>query len=189
VIRHEKVFDEKVKGRIALTEAIGYTVGPIFLLTKSPINTVLESVVQKHSPLYELTTDLEGLNDLHGIHSRVFRVAESTSEYKELQSLVGQNPLYIADGHHRYHAALKNNQTHVLSYIVEKASIQAYNRVITGKQKFADIVAQLALEPSAEFQTPKKHEFAIYHQGKSYVLKAKVHRSTMGLLIHLFADY
>ncbi len=173
VIRHEKTFDEKVKGRIAVTRATGYTLEPIFLLTSSPIGAVLEKVRTEGAPLYEFTSDFGGLNDLHGIHSRVFRVAESTPEGAALKAAVAQNPLYIADGHHRYHAALLGGQTHAMAYIVGDARILAYNRVINGKVPFAQAKASLDLQPVPEFVTPPKNQFCIYTKEGAFLLKAK----------------
>ena len=41
IIRHEKTFDDKVKGRLALREKTGYTFEPVFLLTEAPLRAVL----------------------------------------------------------------------------------------------------------------------------------------------------
>jgi len=123
IIRHEKTFDDKVHGRIQLARKTGYTFGPIFLLTKSSIQSILEEVKGRYSPVYEFTTDLNGHSDLHGIRNRIYRLPESSEEGRALKDAVYQNSLYIADGHHRYHAALKNGQTHTLAYIVQNAKI------------------------------------------------------------------
>jgi uncharacterized protein (DUF1015 family) len=173
VIRHEKTFDEKVKGRIAVTRATGYTLEPIFLLTKSPIGPVLEKVRAESEPVYDFTSDFGGLNDLHGIHSRVFRVPEASAEGAALRAAVAENPLYIADGHHRYHAALLGGQTHAMAYIVGDARILAYNRVINGKVPFATAKASLDLQPTDAFATPPKNHFCIYTKTGAYLLKAK----------------
>jgi uncharacterized protein (DUF1015 family) len=173
VIRHEKTFDEKVKGRLAVTQATGYTLEPIFLLTRSPIGPVLEKVRSGGKALYEFSSDFKGLNDLHGIRTRVWRVAEATPEGQALKAAVARNPLYIADGHHRYHAALLGGQTHAMAYIVEDARILAYNRVINGKVPFARIKDKLDLVPAKEFATPAHHEFCIYTKEGAFTLKAK----------------
>src|SRR5690606_32664021 len=101
-----------------------------------------------------LQSDFKGWNDLHGIASRIFRVPEASPAGHALRSAVAANPLYIADGHHRYHAALLNGQTHAMAYIVEKARILAYNRVINGRAGFEDIMATLDLKPAPAFATP-----------------------------------
>lgn len=173
VIRHEKTFDEKVKGRLAVTRETGYTLEPIFLLTKSPIGAILGKVRDGGKPLYEFSSDFKELNDLHGIHTRVWRVPEASSEGEALRAAVGENPLYIADGHHRYHAALLGGQTHAMAYIVEDARILAYNRVINGKVPFAQIKSAFDLIPTDDLVTPPKHQFCLYTKEGAYFLKAK----------------
>ncbi|HLP42494.1 MAG TPA: DUF1015 family protein, partial [Fibrobacteria bacterium] len=90
-----------------------------------------------------------------------------------LKEAVARNPLYIADGHHRYHAALLNGQTHAMAYVVEQARILAYNRVINGTVKFKDAMAKLALRKVDGFRTPEKHVFALYSKEGAFVLPAK----------------
>ncbi|MEK7412749.1 MAG: DUF1015 family protein [Planctomycetota bacterium] len=172
VIRHEKVFDEKVQGRLKLTKQTGVTLEPVFLLTRSPITPVLHKIASSHKPDYDFISDFKGLNDLDGIASRIFLVPESSPDGQQLQRLVGQNPLYIADGHHRYHAALLGGQSHCLAYVVERAAIQAYNRLVTGVKLFTEIKAQLQLTP-ATWDTPPHREFRIYHKSGCFALKAK----------------
>jgi uncharacterized protein (DUF1015 family) len=173
VIRHEKTFDEKVKGRLAVTIETGYTLEPIFLLTKSAIGPVLNKVRESGKPLYEFSSDFRELNDLHGIHTRVWRVAETSADGEALRGVVAENPLYIADGHHRYHAALLGGQTHAMAYIVEDARILAYNRVINGKVPFAQIKAAFDLTPVDDLLTPPKNHFCLYTKEGAFLLKAK----------------
>ena len=173
VIRHEKTFDEKVQGRLKLTNQTGYTLEPIFLLTKSPIQPILEKIRKERTPEYAFSSDFGGWNDLHGIASRIFRVREDSPDGKALRIAVAENPLYIADGHHRYHAALLNGQSHAMAYIVEKARILAYNRVINGNRKFREAMAGLSLEKVPDFRTPEKHAFCLYSKEGAFLLKAK----------------
>lgn len=173
VIRHEKTFDEKVKGRVALANATAHTFGPVFSLVKAPLDPFLDEITKEETALYDFDTDLGGLNDLHGIHSRVFRVPADSARGRALVALLDPPPFYIADGHHRYHAALKNGLTHALMYVTERARIQAYDRVVTGKVPFATAKGALALEKSASFGTPAKHRFALYTKEGSYTLAAE----------------
>ncbi len=173
IVRHEKTFDEKVKGRLKVTNDTGYTLEPIFLLTKSDLQPILAQVLVEYPATYSFTSDFKGWNDLHGIASRVFRVPAASTLGLRLKNCVGENPLYIADGHHRYHAALLNGQTHAMAYIVEKARILAYNRVINGKVKFKNIMGSLALKPLAKFQSPDKHSFCLYSKAGCFTLAAK----------------
>jgi uncharacterized protein (DUF1015 family) len=172
VIRHEKTFDEKVKGRVALANATAHTFGPVFALVRAPLDPFLDEITQTVEPLYDFDTDLGGLNDLHGIHSRVFRVVAGSAQGQALTELLDPPPFYIADGHHRYHAALKNGQTHALMYVTERARIQAYDRVVTGTIPFDTIKATLKLVPASGLSTPPKHRFAIYTKAGSYFLDA-----------------
>jgi uncharacterized protein (DUF1015 family) len=173
VIRHEKVFDEKVQGRIEVMRKTGLTLEPIFLLTQSPIQSLLESVRKEFEPVYQLTSDFGGLNDLHGIRSRLWRVPETSPSGQALRSSIAKNPLYIADGHHRYHAALLGKHDKAMAYIVEKARILAYNRVIKGTVPFAQIQGKLSLQPVKNFVTPPKNAFAIYTKAGAFLLKAQ----------------
>lgn len=172
VIRHEKTFDEKVLGRIALANATAHSFGPVFALVKAPLDPFLDAITNEEQPLYDFDTDLGGLNDLHGIHSRVFRVAAVTERGRALAALLDPPPFYIADGHHRYHAALKNGQTHALMYVTERARIQAYDRVVSGTTPFETAKSTLKLIPTDRFETPPKNRFAIYTKSGSYLLDA-----------------
>lgn len=173
IIRHEKVFDEKVKGRLELSLKTDHSFGPVFLLTKSPISKIMDEIKKTVTPLYDFTTDLKNTSELHGIYNRVFRVSESSPSGQELKKALELNPLYIADGHHRYHTSLLNNQTHFLTYICEDAEILAYNRVINGTKKFSEIKSELNLVKVDKFEMPKKHQFSIYSKDGAYTLDAK----------------
>ena len=90
IVRHEKTFDEKVKGRLKVTNETGFTLEPIFLLTKSPIQPILEKVRAEQPPEYDLKSDFNGWNDLHGIASRFFRVPEALPPGQALQARGGR---------------------------------------------------------------------------------------------------
>lgn len=175
IIRHEKTFDDKVKGRLELRRKTGFTFEPVFLLTKCGITPILERIKACYQTEYEFTSDFNGSSELHAIENRIFKVLEESEAGRELQKVLGENPLYIADGHHRYHASLLNGQTHCLAYICEtaQARIQAYNRVVKAPVPFEDIKEQFDLIKTDVFITPPKHSFAIYSKNKNYLMKAK----------------
>lgn len=175
IIRHEKTFDDKVRGRLALREKTGYTFEPVFFLTKAKIRSVLDDITGKITPVYQFCSDFAGHSTLHGVYNRIFRVQENSEEGMLIKKILSSSPLYIADGHHRYHASLLNRQSHCLAYICEAqdATIQAYNRVITGKVSFQKVKDTLDLEKCAGFKTPPKHSFAIYSREGCYLLKAQ----------------
>ncbi len=172
IIRHEKTFDDKVKGRIALARNTEHTIGPVFLLTRAKLGELFERV-KREAPLYEFTSDFGGGTDLHGVTNRVWRVPEASADGRAIQAAIAQQPLYIADGHHRYHAALRNGQTHLLAYVTQEARILAYDRVLNGVRPFSEVRGALDLEPADEFRTPEKHSFRLYTKDGCWTLRAK----------------
>jgi uncharacterized protein (DUF1015 family) len=173
VIRHEKTFDDKVKGRIAMRRATGLHVGPVFVLTRAAIGDALEQAKQELEPLYDFTSEFGGFSELEGIRNKVWRVPEASEAGQAIQAALATEPLYIADGHHRYHASLLNEQSHFLCYVTEEAVIQAYNRVINGVRPFSEIMDALPLRPVEAFHTPKKHSFCIYTKDGCWELDAE----------------
>jgi len=173
IIRHEKTFDSKVKGRIEMRRATGLHIGPVFVLTRAPIASALEQAKQEATPVYDFTSTFGGFSELEGIQNKVWRVPEESDTGRALQAALGTEPLYIADGHHRYHASLLNEQTHFLCYVTEEAVIQAYNRVINGVRPFSEIASDLPLKPVDSFRTPPKHSFCIYTKEGCYQLDAE----------------
>jgi uncharacterized protein (DUF1015 family) len=172
IIRHEKTFDDKVKGRLAVRRATGLHIGPVFALTKAPIEKALNAA-KESAPLYEFTSSFGGFSELEGIENKVWRVPEVGDIGRAIQVALGTEPLYIADGHHRYHASLLAGQTHFLTYVTQDAVIQAYNRVINGVRSFAEIMNDLPLQSVDTFQTPDKHHFSIYTKDGCYELAAQ----------------
>jgi uncharacterized protein (DUF1015 family) len=173
VIRHEKTFDDKVKGRIAMRQATGLHIGPVFVLTRAPIAAALEQAKAGSAPVYDFVSEFGGHSELEGIHNKVWRVPEKSEAGRAIQSALAAEPLYIADGHHRYHASLLNEQSHFLCYVTEEAVIQAYNRVINGVRPFSEIAGDLPLRPVDDFHTPKKHTFCIYTKEGCWELDAQ----------------
>ena len=173
IIRHEKTFDAKVKGRIAMRRATGLHIGPVFVLTRAPIASILDQAKRETDPIYDFTSSFGGFSELEGIENKVWRVPEASETGRALQAALATEPLYIADGHHRYHASLLNEQTHFLCYVTEEAVIQAYNRVINGVRPFSEIAGDLPLRPVDSFRTPKKHSFCIYTQNGCFELDAQ----------------
>lgn len=173
IIRHEKTFDSKVKGRIAMRKATGLHIGPVFVLTRAPIAAALEKAKAEAGPIYDFTSEFGGFSELEGIRNKVWRVPEQSETGQAIQAALATQPLYIADGHHRYHASLLNQQSHFLCYVTEEAVIQAYNRVINGVRPFSEIAGELALRPVETFHTPKKHSFCIYTKQGCWELDAE----------------
>ena len=172
IVRHEKTFDDKVRGRVQLAKVTGHNTGPVFLLTKSPLAELFERA-KEATPLYDFASDFGGGTDLHGVSSRVWRVLASSELGRAITDRLAPQSLYIADGHHRYHAALKGGQTHALAYVTDGARILAYDRVVNGVRSFADVRDTFALEPADHFTTPEKHSFRLYTRDGCWTLRAK----------------
>ncbi len=173
IIRHEKTFDAKVKGRIALARQTGLNTGPIFLLTRGELTAALQPAFGD-VPVYDATCDFGGGTDLQDVRHRVWRIPATSTVGEAIRASLAPHPAYIADGHHRYHAALRGGQTHVLAYLTEDAEILAYNRVVRGTVPLEAALQQLELEPATTFETPAKHRFTFYTRDACFSLAAKI---------------
>ena len=127
----------------------------MFVLTRAPIASILDQAKQGADPVYDFTSTFGGFSELEGIQNKVWRVPEASERGRAIQAALATEPLYIADGHHRYHASLLNEQTHFLCYVTEEAVMQAYNRVINGIRPFAEIAGDLPLRPVDSFALRK----------------------------------
>jgi len=173
VRRHEKTFDDKVAGRIRLAEATGHTLGPVFLLTREPLGALLADAIAETDPCYAFTTDLDGHTDLDGIANRIFRVESGSTWGEAIGAALAAEDCYIADGHHRYHAALRGGQSHCLAYVTDEAAILAYDRVVRGTVPLAEAADGLDLRPADTFATPPPRTFCLYHAGRAWHLDAR----------------
>jgi len=75
-------------------------------------------------PEAEFVSDFMGASELHGIKNRIFRVEEKSREGCLLKDVIASQALYIADGHHRYHASLLNQQLIVWLIYVQLLMLQ-----------------------------------------------------------------
>ena len=175
VIRHEKTFDAKVAGRIKLMEDTGYITEPIWLLTRAPIGPLLDKARETLKPEYEFTSDFNTYSELCGIHNRIFKVPSDSELGEAIADAIAQLPMYIADGHHRYHSALRMGLDRCIAYVcdTEQAKIQAYNRVIHTERALEGVWKDLGAKPSAGFATPARHSFSIYTREGCWEYSAK----------------
>jgi uncharacterized protein (DUF1015 family) len=173
IVRHEKVFDDKVQGRLELIKELGYINEPIFLLRRQSMSAELERLVKDLPVEYDIIPDFVGISDLDQVRTVVWRIPAASAAGGQVQALLAADCYYIADGHHRYHAALLGGYSHCLAYICDDAGILAYNRLITGKKPFSQIIEELNLEETLAFVTPPKNCFTIRHHGRNYLLRAR----------------
>ena len=92
VLPHERIFPEPASTRLDLLRATRTKLSPVFVLHDGP----------PASPV-ERPPDLEGMLD--GVTTRLWRIDDPAAIERELAAVAG--PLVIADGHHRYDAALR----------------------------------------------------------------------------------
>jgi uncharacterized protein (DUF1015 family) len=173
---HEDTIPSKVEERIRLAKEIGYTTGPVFCIAEKELTTTLNDLIADYKPLFEFTSDfsLHGtiVSDLHSIKNRVFKVPQKSNWGELISNPLKDTPFYIADGHHRYEAALKSRQTHFLAYVTPTPFILAYNRLINSDKDFESIKDELDTAPATEFKTPeRKGQCCIYTQRGIYTLR------------------
>jgi uncharacterized protein (DUF1015 family) len=98
---HEQTLSGPKADRLALYKATGFNLSPIFGLYPDPRNEVLAAVeagIKDRTPL-EATDHL-------GVRNRLW-IVEDPQAHTIVQGLMGDKPIFIADGHHRYETALK----------------------------------------------------------------------------------
>jgi uncharacterized protein (DUF1015 family) len=101
IFPHEQTLPGPKADRLALYEATGYNLSPIFGLypdTEGEVLRALEAGLRDRTPL-EATDHLGVVNRLWVISDSQFQNAAS--------ALMTPKPIFIADGHHRYETGLK----------------------------------------------------------------------------------
>ncbi|MGC8639595.1 MAG: DUF1015 domain-containing protein [Isosphaeraceae bacterium] len=101
IFPHEQTLAGPKADRLALYQATGFNLSPIFGLYPDPENTVLravESALRDRAPL-EATDHLCVVN-------RLWVVNEQTA-HTAVQGMMAARPIFIADGHHRYETGLR----------------------------------------------------------------------------------
>jgi uncharacterized protein (DUF1015 family) len=111
VLPHEQTFEASASKRLEVLRATRTKLSPVLLLHDGPVP----------EPVGEPRLEAE----LDGVRSRLWEV-EDPGEIERLLGLVGE-PLVIADGHHRYEAALRfhaeegsDETAHVLAALVSR---------------------------------------------------------------------
>ncbi len=111
VLPHEGTFAGPKEARLRLLRAVRTKLSPIFMIHGGPRPTIDE----RRAP------DLEG--SLEGVRTRLWRVGDPAAIESALSFVRG--PLLIADGHHRYEAALRFHEEdgseatgHILAVVV-----------------------------------------------------------------------
>jgi len=100
IFPHEQTLSGPKADRLNLYRATGYNLSPVFGLYPDPENRVLAAV--EHG--IKDKTPLEATDHL-GVVNRLWPVVDSEA-HTVVSGLIGESPVFIADGHHRYETAL-----------------------------------------------------------------------------------
>jgi uncharacterized protein (DUF1015 family) len=95
VLPHERTFSEPMEARLGLIRAVRAKLSPIFLLHAG-------------QPPSRPRGEPDALASLGGVTSRLWRVSDPAEIAAETAAV--SSPLVIADGHHRYEAALRYHE-------------------------------------------------------------------------------
>lgn len=100
IIPHERIFDQRIDGHIALLQQVQANLNALFTLVEDngEMNAILDRLAAEHEP-DEYGTDDSG--DRHRLW-----VIDQPMTIEALIRTIEDRPLFIADGHHRFAAAL-----------------------------------------------------------------------------------
>ncbi len=167
--RHEKTREKPLQDRIRHIEATKAHTGLVWLtIRKNEKLKALFDKVQEGQPIFDF--------EKYGWRNRVWIIPEEM--IPEIQSIIGENDLYIADGHHRIASAYeymkkmnaekgKGPWDYVLAYVAndDEVMILPYNRVIRELpmpfDEFMENVREKfdVIEGESE---PRKHEICMF---------------------------
>jgi uncharacterized protein (DUF1015 family) len=99
VVPHEKTYKGPIEDRLKLMRATGVQLSPIFGLYSDPRNKIT-NLLYKNLGKPELTGTLDE------VKHDLWTVTDAEVE-NEVIDLMKHNPVYVADGHHRYTTALQ----------------------------------------------------------------------------------
>jgi len=100
VLPHEKTLDAPLADRLELLRRVQFNLSPVFALFEDPRRDAVQVIqaMAQGEPVAEADSD-------DGVHHRLWR-AEDPALAGRLRSLLAERRLLLADGHHRYEAAL-----------------------------------------------------------------------------------
>jgi uncharacterized protein (DUF1015 family) len=134
---HEETSSKAKSDRLQLMRACRANFSPLFSLYHDPeqnVTPILSHVAQK-KPLMSLRAKRSKLSGSSEAHT-LWAITDSETK-RELSKLLSSQPIYIADGHHRYETAL--------TYQQERAQEQS----LTGRKGFNYVMMELV-----EFSDP-----------------------------------
>lgn len=147
---HERTMPKAKSDRLALLQAIRYNLDPIWGLSLAP---GLTHLLEPSGPPIARCTDPDG------IHHRLYLI-EERGRIETIADAVGNAPLVIADGHHRYETALayreecglagrgQGEHDRIMAFVVELSDeqlcVRPIHRLITSLPADRDLRRLLA---------------------------------------------
>jgi uncharacterized protein (DUF1015 family) len=133
---HEETFPKAKGDRLQLMRACQANFSPLLSLyhdSQREITSILSRIAQE-KPLMSLRAKRSNLPDSNEAHN-LWAITEPDTK-RELGQLLSAQPLYIADGHHRYETALTYQQERVKEQPVTNK--EAFNYVMLELVDFSD---------------------------------------------------
>ena len=185
---HEKTFPSPKEDRFLLLKSLQANISPLFFLfsdRRKRIEKIMKEGI-RHTPLM---ADVSHGSEQH----RVWRLTDP-SFIKRLRNVLSRDPLFIADGHHRYEVALafrkkmKAKQGNcVMAYFSNlldtQLTILPIHRLVKGlegdfeslKEKLSTLFTLKSFSTvsgllKAMEKTRETHVFGMYWKGKSFTL-------------------
>ncbi|MFH1045712.1 MAG: DUF1015 domain-containing protein [Candidatus Omnitrophota bacterium] len=183
VLPHENTFAHPVQDRSTLLKTVRANLSPIFALFGDPklaITTLLKRYTKAEAPIFCFEKD--------GVTHRLWRLSDKKS-IAAIKRALKDKQIFIADGHHRYEAALSNKKdyNYVMTYFTATTdpglTILPTHRVvkINEQQKIPTLIKHLqknftfrhfsAAEELLSFleQAPQRQSvFGVYAKGEGF---------------------
>jgi len=134
VIRpHEGTLAEPKNDRVSLLQTLQANTSPILALFEDQerqVASLLATQESKNKPLISLSS-------LDGESHNVWAITDSQA-VKQICNILAEQPLYIADGHHRYESALAYQREREAGYLSAPKDDEAFNFVMMTLVDFSD---------------------------------------------------
>ena len=188
VIRNEDVFIDKVRERVALTDALGHLVSAVLLVQTTGGDALVEALREwtgQHEPAGR---DVDEQGQTHEVW-----VMGPSEERDRLLDIVNTSTMIVADGNHRSLAAQLGRLPAFLAVVTspESVVIRPYNRLLRGLgDAAADLPARLTAvgcvveELDRPAQIPSSSgRIELYAGGRSYAVRLPVDPASDGPVV------
>jgi uncharacterized protein (DUF1015 family) len=140
---HEETSSKAKSDRLQLMRACRANFSPLFSLyhdSEQKVAPILSRIVQK-KPLISLRAERSNLPDSNESHT-LWAITDSKIK-RELSQFLASQPLYIADGHHRYETALAYQQERTQEQFDSAVIASEAKQSLTSKGAFNYVMMEL----------------------------------------------